>query len=658
VHISQTPVAAPAAEAGVASAVLIREVELKLLSMFAEGKLFGTVHTCIGQEWIGVAVAGPLVPGDYMVSNHRCHGHFLARTGDVDGLIAEIMGKQSGVCGGLGGSQHLCDVERGFFSNGVQGGMMPIAAGLALSLKLRDSGKIAVIFIGDGTLGEGTVYEAFNIASKWALPLLIVLENNGYAQSTLQAQTLAGEIEARAVAFGIQSRRCGIWDTDKLCAVAEESVRQVRGGQRPLLLEVNCDRLMAHSKGDDDRDPVEIERYWARDPLKSWFGDNPADGGALRQQARDAVQEAVAKAESAPYARRTNLEHAPALVAEYTWSPAAPCGNERLGARIREALRQNMESDQRILLLGEDIESPYGGAFKITKGLSDEFPGRVRNTPISEATIVGMGIGLALDGWRPVCEIMFGDFLTLAADQLINHASKFHSMYNGKVQVPLLIRTPMGGRRGYGPTHSQSLEKHFLGIPQTRVLALHNRYDPGLIYDKIFFSIDRTTIVIENKELYTARLDASVPEGFALEHSDETFPTTRLRPLATPEVTIFCYGGMLPYAEQAAADAFDEDEIEVEVITPIQIYPLNVQPVIDSLKQTHLLLVVEEGIGFAAVGSELIAQIAEQAPGILRRAVRLGAPHAPIPSCGPLEEEFLPNRAAILAAIRKLAHDE
>jgi len=185
-----------------ARAMLIRSVEQRLLSLFAEGKLFGTVHTCIGQEWTGIAVAEALIDGDVVFTNHRGHGHFLARTGDVVGLIAEVMGKQTGVCGGRGGSQHLC--AEGVYSNGHPREVSCRSRlGSPWRSSFRGAGRIAVVFIGDGTLGEGAVYEAFNIASKWRLPLLVVLENNRYAQSTSQSQTLAGEIEARAAAFGI-----------------------------------------------------------------------------------------------------------------------------------------------------------------------------------------------------------------------------------------------------------------------------------------------------------------------------------------------------------------------------------------------------------------------------------------------------------------------
>jgi 2-oxoisovalerate dehydrogenase E1 component len=227
-------------------------------------------------------------------------------------------------------------------------------------------------------------------------------------------------------------------------------------------------------------------------------------------------------------------------------------------------------------------------------------------------------------------------------------------MYNGKVTVPILVRTPMGGKRGYGPTHSQSLEKHLLGLPGTRVLALHSRFDPGVTYDTIFASIDRPTIVIENKALYGLRLTSQVADGFVLEHSDEPFPTTRIRPAGTPDLTLLCYGGMLPDAEKAVEQLFDGEEIVVEVLCPTQLYPLNPWPIIESVRQSGRLLVVEEGLSFAAFGAETMAQILESAPDALRRAARVGPPRHPIPACGPLEKAILPGTAQIVAAAKEL----
>jgi len=647
--------AKPAIQQTYEMSILIREVEQRLLDLFSSGKLFGTIHTCIGQELVGTAVAQSLSPGDLIFSNHRCHGHFLARTGDVDGLIAEVMGKKTGVCGGRGGSQHLCDLTRGFFSNGIQGGIVPIAAGLAYSLELRGSQDIAVVFIGDGTLGEGTVYETLNIISKWELPLLVVLENNGYAQSTPQSQTLAGDIASRAAAFDLPFRLASVWEPENLLDQAAECVGFVRQRRRPMFFQVDTYRLMAHSKSDDDRDPVEIAAFWKKDPLRLFFDENPEAATPLQGHAKIRVDDAVARALDAPYAEDVRKEQKLPSPKQLQWKQSRHGVSDRAVASIREALRRNMQRDSRIVLLGEDIESPYGGAFKVTKGLGDEFPGRVRNTPISEASIVGLGNGLALAGFLPVCEIMFGDFLTLAADQFINHSAKFRYMYNEQVQVPLVIRTPMGGHRGYGPTHSQSLEKHFLGLPDTQVLALHQRYDPGAIYDELFTSIDRPVLVIENKLMYAARLDAPVNAGFTLERSDERFPTTRLRPTEAPVVTLFCYGGMLPYAEEAIIAAFQDFEIVAELVCPTQLYPLNPMPVIESLGQSHRLLIVEEGLSFAALGAELVAQIHEQAPGLIHYSKRVGPAEHPIPSCAVLENKLLPHTQSMVAAIVELA---
>src|SRR6266568_5650060 len=204
----------------------IRLFEQRLLKLFSEGRLFGTVHTCIGQEWTGVALAEHLTQGDTVFSNHRCHGHYLARTGNYVGLFAEIMGREAGICRGRGGSQHICDSN--VFSNGIQGGIVPVAAGLAYSMKLRASDDISVVFIGDGTLGEGALYESLNLASMWGLPLLVVLENNLYAQSTSQTQTLSGDIELRAQAFGIRTLRSDTWQPLSLIETMGEAVSFVR----------------------------------------------------------------------------------------------------------------------------------------------------------------------------------------------------------------------------------------------------------------------------------------------------------------------------------------------------------------------------------------------------------------------------------------------
>jgi 2-oxoisovalerate dehydrogenase E1 component len=366
------------------------------------------------------------------------------------------------------------------------------------------------------------------------------------------------------------------------------------------------------------------------------------------------LDDAVAAAESAPYTRPAPPPAAGDDSANFAWHQTRVETPDRCVKLIQAALRRNLRDNPRLLLLGEDIEGPYGGAFKVTGDLSLEFPGRVRNTPISEAAITGIGNGLALSGFIPVVEIMFGDFLTLAADQWINHAAKFAYMYNDAVKNPLIIRTPMGGKRGYGPTHSQSLEKHFLGLPGTQVLALHSRIDPGLIYDRLFSTVDRPTLVIENKLLYALKINDTPPEGWALENTGEPFPTTRLRPEGRPGLTILCYGGMLPDVEAAMVKLFDEQDIVCEVICPTRLYPFNLAPLAGSVKRSGALLVVEEGLGFAAFGAEVLAQLSESAPGAAGKVARLSSPLHPIPSCGPLEKAVLPGVDSVVQAALKM----
>lgn len=632
----------------------IRRVEQRLLSLFTEGKLHGTVHTCIGQEWTGVAVAAALESGDVTFSNHRCHGHYLARTNDVDGLIAEVMGRKTGICGGRGGSQHLGSTD--FYSNGIQGGIVPVAAGVAFAKRFQAKNEIVVVFIGDGTLGEGVVYESLNIASLWKLPLLFVLENNFYAQSTPQRQTLAGDIQARATAFGVPSSQSATENPDQLVLDVADVVRRVRDRQCPHFLQIDTYRLMGHSKGDDDRDGDEVKAHWERDPLTQFEKKFPDETQAIWTDVDRRIQNAIDAAEAADYPSADSCPSC--MAARPSWQRTRIDTGERFVSRIQAALTSVMSSDVRVILLGEDIEAPYGGAFKVTGSLSQEHPSRVRNMPISEAAIVGIGNGLAMAGMRPICEIMFGDFLTLAADQLINHAAKFRYVYNDQVEIPIVVRTPVGGKRGYGATHSQSLEKHFLGIPDTLVLALHPKFDPAEIYRRLFATIDRPTLILENKILYSTTIDCDGPLGFQWQHSDETFPTSRLRPSGESEVTILCYGGLVTAAENAVDVLFEEHDVIAELVCPVQLYPYECRSLLDSVEKTRKLLIVEEGHGFAAFGAEVIAQIHEHDPQLLTKTRRVNAPDHAIPSCRQLELQLLPGQNHIVTAVLEMLSDE
>jgi pyruvate/2-oxoglutarate/acetoin dehydrogenase E1 component len=325
---------------------------------------------------------------------------------------------------------------------------------------------------------------------------------------------------------------------------------------------------------------------------------------------------------------------------------------------LNSALNRALESDPNVIFLGEDILDPYGGAFKVAKGLSIAFPGRVLTTPISEASLVGLASGMALRGLRPVVEIMFGDFLTLAADQLINHAAKFRWMYNGgklpdqQVYLPMVIRVPMGGRRGYGPTHSQTLEKHFLGVPGLYTLAPCALGDPGELLFRAILEAQDPLLFIENKLLYLLPVrDPSLLGEFDLRQSSETdaegvySPCYNLSLRAAPpaSLTVATYGYMAELARQAALTLAYDHEVFVELVVPTRLSPFEIDPILDSVRRTGHLITFEEGSLSMGWGAEIVARVAHTLGSGLQTACRLAAKDLPIPASGPLESVVLPT---------------
>jgi len=632
-------------------ALLIRRFEELLLKLFKSGKLNGTIHTCIGQEFIGVAISEYLNMGDSMFSNHRGHGHFIAFTGNVEGLLSEIMGKANGVCGGIGGSQHI--YYNNFYSNGILGGMVPVAAGHAYAHKIKNDNNISVIFVGDGALGEGVIYESLNIVSVWNIPLLIVVERNGYAQSTNTKQTLAGTIEGRANAFNIKFESANTWDIENLLEVSKSAINYVREESKPLILQVETYRLEAHSKGDDNRNSDEIDRYREKDYLNKLICSNNEQINEIDQRVDNLLQDSLAIAEKSlncSFVKRSFYDDK--IV---TWRTLTH-STDRYSNLLYKCLKDLFSKNEKMLMIGEDIEGDYGGAFKITRDLSSLFPGRVRNTPISEGAITGLATGLSLGGFLPIVEIMFGDFLTLTLDQLMQHASKFELMYNGKVKTPMIIRTPMGGRRGYGPTHSQSIEGFFLGIPNLQIIALNIRVPPQLIYSKLFSECKSPTLVIENKVTYTRKLKTEEVNGFTVEFSNEIYPTVRIRPKGiNPQITIVCYGGMLELVEDAVNILFDEYEIICEVISVTRLVPMNILPLEKSVNKTRRILIVEEGKTFASWGSEVLSSLCEIVCNI-EKSERIGNDQL-VPSAFLAEQEIQVNTDQIVETVNRMLNE-
>ncbi len=270
--------------------LLVRHFELRLLELFGQGKLNGTTHTCLGQEYIPVALRPLLAEDDFVFSNHRGHGHYLSRFGDPHGLLAEIMGREGAVCNGVGGSQHI--LRGRYLSTGVQGQSLAVAAGTALHLKRGTDPLLAAAYIGDGSWGEGAVYEALNMAQLWGLPLLVLVEHNRIAQSTPTTDQMAGTIAGRAAAFGVRHQLVVGCDVNAIRAQVAPLIEATRAERRPVVIEFDTYRVGPHSKGDDNRDPALIAEAEAHDWYRLYAQQYPdafaaSDG---RQSARvDAI---------------------------------------------------------------------------------------------------------------------------------------------------------------------------------------------------------------------------------------------------------------------------------------------------------------------------------------------------------------------------------
>ncbi|MBN1230833.1 MAG: hypothetical protein JXA19_03085 [Anaerolineales bacterium] len=335
---------------------------------------------------------------------------------------------------------------------------------------------------------------------------------------------------------------------------------------------------------------------------------------------------------------------------------------------LNDGLKAAMQAEERVYLLGEDLLDPYGGAFKVSKGLSSLFPKRVITTPISEAAITGIAGGMALRGLRPVLEIMFGDFATLISDAVINSISKFQWMYNGQVSVPMVVRLPMGGRRGYGPTHSQNLEKLFMGISGIEVWAPSRWGNPGELLKTAILDVNQLVIFVENKLQYLETLqtcesqndfDVKVLPGGEV---NAPFYRITLKNAPSPSISLIAYGYTASLAEEAMLSLAYEEEIFCELLVPTRLSPFGDEKgllplhLMESVRQTKQLLCVEESSLTLGWGAEILARVSETLPGKMLSSQRLAAKETPIPASMKQEAEVLPQVKDIVVTVKKMVN--
>ena len=646
----------------------IRAFDARIRRGLAAGEFAFSYWPVEGQEAISAGFGLCLAPSDKMVTTYRGSGDAIAKGVPLRELAAELLGRAGGTSDGKGGAMGLQWRDVGLAaSTGIVGAGPPIANGLALAARLRGTGAVTAVSFGDGATSIGAVHEAMNLAALWQLPVVFLCQNNLYGEGTpVEMYTRSKQLSDRAAGYGMPGVTVDGTDPLVVYAAAQEAIERARSGGGPTFLEAVAQRLQGHYFGDGMRyaDPERLKRARANEPLGRFRarlverGELGADElAALDSEVTSEVAAAVdfaAKSEGPPasalsvdvYAGRRD-DGSLSSVRTPQRLPGGPTKEQNLAGAIRQGLEQAMARDERIVLLGEDIHDPVGGMFTVTQGLSTRFGAeRVRGTPISETAIVGAAIGAALEGLRPVAELMFFDFLGVCLDQLANHAAKLRYMSGGRSSVPLVLRTTEGAQSG--PQHSQSLEAWLMHVPGLKVVAVSNPVDAkGLILSAI--EDDDPVVFIESMALFfNPRAVAQVPEA---EYRIPIGLADVKR--AGSDVTVVSWGAMLLHA-LAAAEELAGQGISAEVIDLRTLLPLDLHSVLASVGRTRRLVVAHSATRFCGPGAEIAAAVSAELHGELAAPVqRVGSAFTPVPHAASLEALHHPSAASIADAVRK-----
>jgi 2-oxoisovalerate dehydrogenase E1 component len=635
--------------------VLIRAFEEYVLELAGAGLVHGPAHSSIGQEGGAVGSVLALAPGDEVNGSHRGHHQFLAKalqhvapkgfdlTGELPAEIrtvllrtlAEICGLDRGYSHGRGGSMHLQWKEAGAMgTNAIVGGGVPLAAGYAWAARHAGTASVAVTYFGDGAANIGSTLETFNLAAAWRLPVCFFVENNQYAVSTSVAEA-TGEprLSARGPGFGIASWRVDGMDPLAVHLAMREAAEHMREGRGPTLVEADTYRYF-HQNGPFPgsafryRDKEEEARWRERDPIDR-MARHLIRRGLLSEEARAASVAAATAAmatagesllEPLPGGKPGERQIRPAEWPDPAFVDVGVRGDlsELAGVRladddiavrdtkfidaVAEVMRRRMETDDRIVVMGEDVHRLNGGTNGATKGLAAAFPGRVLGTPISENAFTGLAGGIALDGrFRPVVEFMYADFMWVAADQLFNQVGKARHMFGGDGPVPLVLRSKVATGTGYGSQHSMDPAGVFATAPGWRIVAPSTPFDyVGLMNTAL--RCEDPVVVLEHVDLYTSTGDGPVDDY------DYHLPVGRAAVRRTGEaVTVIAYLSMvaeaLAAAEETGADA------EVIDLRWLDRASLDWETVGASIRKTNRILVVEQGPVGTSYGGWLADEI-------------------------------------------------
>ncbi|MCX7788243.1 MAG: dehydrogenase E1 component subunit alpha/beta [Spirochaetes bacterium] len=687
---------------------VIREFETRLLELKDAGLVHGPVHSSIGQEGAAVGVMSALDPRDAVASTHRGHHHFLAKAFGyylrdydpetqvpvelhqlLERTLAEIMGLSQGFCRGRGGSMHLGD--KGCYcygTNAIVAGGVPMATGLGWSFALNNEPQVAVSFLGDGAVHQGVVHEVMNMANLWKIPVIYFIENNLYAVATsVKEASAVSRLAQIGMGYGLTCLVIDGMDPDTVRLAVQFARKGAVEGAGPFWIEAETYRYRHHAQSLPGsafgyRDKEEEQRWQERDPYRTYSEKLIREKvlsedrvSQLKIHASQIVQRVVDKlvqkqgvslvvpedlyprAEELEIGIRSNGKELETL--PYTEDPwvelegshpvsLPPDGEKKTYVDvISEVIGRRMEQDSRAFVIGEEVGHLKGGAYMATKGLSKRFPGRVIDTPISEAGFTGMSLGLALSGKRPIVEIMFPDFALVAADQLFNQIGKCRFMYGNQHDVPLIVRTRVSIGTGYGAQHSMEPASLFALFEGWRIVAPSTPFDYIGLFNTSYHSLD-PVLIIEHQALYPM-------EGWVPKDRDYCIPFGKaLIRRKGKDVTVVSYSRMV-HRVLEAAELLKNRGIEVEVIDlrTLDLLGVDYETIGKSLKKTGRLLIVEEGHLYGGIGGHMADEVQRRFFDELDGEIlRLGGKNLPMPVSKPLEALCIPDVKDIVVQIQ------
>ena len=636
--------------------LLPRFIENKMLLLLRQGKI-SKWFSGIGQEAISVGATFALNKEDYILPMHRNLGVFTTRELNMEKLLCQLFGRVGGYTKGRDRTFHFGDVDKkivGMISH--LAAMLPVANGLALSFKLNKKKRIALAFIGDGATSEGDFHEALNLAAVWELPVIFLIENNGYGLSTpVSEQYKCKDLAERALGYGIEGKVIDGNNILEVYSAIKEAADKIKKTNKPMLIEAKTFRMRGHEEASGVKYiPKELFVKWEKkDPIKifeNYLKEKKILTDKKKKQILKKIEELVnphidkalnkKKPTSNELEELKDVYESTKVVKEN--SNVTKSVDMRFVDAIKDAMYQKLLKDDKVLIMGQDI-AEYGGVFKATEKFVEKFgKDRIRNTPITESAVIGSAMGLSIEGYRPIVEMQFADFVSDGFNQIVNNLAKTYYRWGQPINVTL--RMPTGGGIGAGPFHSQNTESWFFHVPGLKIVYPSSSYDAkGLLISSI--EDPNPVLYFEHKKLYRS-ISGKVPiESYSVSIGEAKIVKKGV------DLSIITYGLGVHWALEFSK----KSDYDIEILDLRTLMPLDTDAIFKTVKKNNRVLILHEDNITGGIGAELSSLLSENCFEFLDAPIlRLGSIDTPTPFTDNIENDIFFPVKKIEKTINKL----